>query len=323
MSPEQGKEFLEALGAKNPQQHGDWLRSSCVLAPWLHKSGKDSNPSFGLSVREGESSHFHCFSCRSGGLDTLLQTLEFLQQTSPRNLLMDIQRAREIASDDSAKVYPLPQYSEFGVASKHFEALPEWLLQSFLPAVHSPRAIEYLVHRGFDESDALKFDLRYDTGRDMLVFPYRDVHGRFAGMRGRAVDHDHAVGYRHHDYEWQDLNNSQFVWWNEPCLQLPGPVVVCEGQMDGMRVARVYPKVVANLTAKPIPGKIKKLQYADAAILLNDNDEAGRIANQKYIQQLGEQMLVAIPEFPDGVKDPDAAGEDWIRSVLRELQVID
>ena len=87
---------------------------------------------------------------------------------------------------------------------------------------------------------------------------------------------------RHYDYTWNQVNNSNLVWYNEEALTAEQPVVIVEGQFDKMRVSEVYPHVMANMTAKPIPAKMKKLAYAPAIILMTDNDDTADESIKKW-----------------------------------------
>ncbi|MGZ7196435.1 hypothetical protein ACXWOC_09640, partial [Streptococcus pyogenes] len=89
---------------------------------------------------------------------------------------------------------------------------------------------------------------------------------------------------RHHDYNWGEgeakANNAALVWYNEGVLDTagPNPIVVVEGQVDAIVTRRVYPHVMANLTAKPVPEKMDKLVHASGVILMNDGDQPGYAA---------------------------------------------
>lgn len=321
--------LFEALGSKIMGHSDAWARGPCVLAGWLHKSGKDTNPSFGLFIEEGSVPHFHCFTCESGSLSHLLQIIEFRNQQTPGVFHGDLTKAREIIENAELELPLLPAYSEFGLQKKKvFEEIPPYFLDTFKPVDMIPRALAYCDQRGISKTEIVKHDLRYDSERDMLVFPYWDVFDRPAGARGRKItltgeNTGFAVG--HHDYIFNGVNNSGFVFYNEQSLNLPGPVVVVEGQIDCLKVARVWPKTVANLTAKPIMAKVQKLGQTDGVILLLDGDATGRVGTEKFVHLLSflniKVMPVLLPwDAALGVKsDPDSIGEDWLRNKFTEI----
>ena len=332
MTPDAAEALLEALGSKKAGQSGVWMRGPCPLARWLHKSGKDTNPSFGLMIEEGSIPHFHCFTCESGSLSHLLQIIEFRNQQTPGVFHGDLNKAREIVELAESELPLLPAYSEFGQQQKKvFEELPTYFLDTFKPVTMVPRAMKYCLHRGFTLPEIYKHDLRYDLERDMLVFPYWDVFDRFAGLRGRKITlPDEVPGFAvgHHDYIVNKVNNSGFVFYNEQALNLPGPVVLVEGQTDCIKVARIWPKTVANLTAKPIMAKVQKLGQTDGVILLLDGDESGRNGTEKFVHLLSFLDIKYLPVFlpwdpSTGVKsDPDSIGPEWLVNKFGELGIL-
>jgi DNA primase len=247
---------------------------------------------------------------------------------SPGQFHGDLHKAREIVENEALEMPVLPGYQEFGhkADQKVFQPLPDYVLETGPLATQVPRAVEYLKYRGFDPDEVCKtWHLRYDHEHDRLVFPYWDVHGRLAGMRGRGVQFPGENHWTpHHDYVWNGVNNSSLTWFNEQALNLPGPVIVVEGQFDCLRVAQVWPKTVANLTAKPVTSKVLKLTHSEGVVLMLDGDETGVAATEKYIQLCAIMNTPVLPiylptEDENGQKvktDPDKLGTAWIAKAL-------
>jgi hypothetical protein len=332
MSPESAESLLQALGSKKASQHGIWSRGPCPLSPWTHKSGKDSNPSFGLVAADGEPARFHCFTCESGSLSKLLQLIEFHNHQTPGRFHGDLNKAREIIEMAESELPMLQPYSEFsGQKKKQFEEWPSYVLDTYLPVKKHDRAYAYCIKRGFSNGEMDSFNLRYDDERDMVVFPYWDVFGRFAGARGRRVilnGDSPSFGAGHHDYVWNGINNAGLVLYNEAVLNLPGPTVVVEGQVDCIKVSRVWPKTVGNLTAKPVLDKVQKLIQAEGVVLLLDGDQPGRDATKKWLDLLtflGCNVLPVYLPYDDeaGIKtDPDSVGPEWLKNKFQEIGLI-
>lgn len=334
MSPEAAIKYLKALGAKDIKfDGGNWVKAQCVLAHWTHKGGKDSNPSFGVSVGNMKP-HYNCFSCRSGSLTTLIQEVEmFLAKDPSQKPYFDTMLARAILENDGFDIEPLPEFSEFGGAGQEFQEWPEYFIDSFANWEFSARAANYLKQRNVSTETAKAHGLKYDSKRDMIVFPYKNLYGKLAGARGRAVElhGEPPKKLRHYDYTWNQVNNANLVWYNEEALTAEQPVVIVEGQFDKMRVSEVYPHVMANMTAKPILAKMKKLAYAPAIILMTDNDDTADASIKKYAEYLDEMnkpLAVVQPpkEYtPEGklIKlDPDLMGTEWIKKQLQALDVL-
>jgi hypothetical protein len=305
--------FLTALKAKNIKvKDNGWVECSCVLAKWLHQHGKDTSPSFGLSIKPGERSHFSCFACRSGSAEELLHVIELWSH----GVGYDFKTCHALL-DEEQEVLPLPPYSEFGDTAPAFEEWPGYWIESFPKAEWSIEASHYLMGRNVSLATAQKYDLRWDAKRQMIVCPFWDVHGRFAGARGRSIFPD--AKYGHHDYTFQGVNNTRWVWYGESVLNLPGPVVCVEGQFDAMRVAQIFPKVVAALTAKPTWDKFKKLGDCPAVLQIPDRDAAGAASIARYAEfchKLGiyHHVLTLDP----GVKDPDECHPDYLKERVEQ-----
>jgi hypothetical protein len=317
MTSDQAVLFLQALGVQNAKPKGNgWVEGSCPLAPWTHKSGKDTNPSFGLKIDEGNRSHFSCFACRSGSAEELVHVLEMYSKDT--NHAYDFTTAHKLLEDELA-VLPLPEYEEFGSSkSSVFEEWPSYWLEMFAPVAYASAAVEYLQNRDVSPDMAAVYNLRFDPKREMIVAPYYTVFGQFAGARGRSIKPD--TTYKHHDYKWNGKNNCRMVWYNEQVLNLPGPVVVVEGQFDCLKVLQVYQKVLANLTARPTEEKFKKLADCSKIVQIPDNDDAGEQSIEvykKFAKLIGVRHTVL--KLDSSVKDPSECHPNYLKELLSNV----
>jgi DNA primase len=129
-----------------------------------------------------------------------------------------------------------------------------------------------------------------------------------------------GVPLKHHDYTWSQVNNAGLVWFNEQVLQLPGWVVVVEGQIDAMRIHMGYEKVVANLTAKPTDEKLVKLLSADGVILIPDTDSTGEASVARYQAYMNRyKHPFKILRLPAEVKDPDDCHHAFLADLIAEI----
>ncbi len=332
MNLDTATELLKALGTTLDTHSSSWARAKCPLAPFTHQKKKDSNPSFGLTLGDG-GNRFHCFSCETGTLSTLLQLIEFRNQQQPGHFFGDLAKAREIIEMAESELPMLPTYSEFGEQKKKvFEELPPISSEKFVPVFDNQRAIDYCLQRSILAQEVVSYDLRYDKERDMLASVYYNVFGKLAGIRGRKINlHGDAIGpvVQHHDYVFNGINNASLVLYNEQSLNLPGPVVLVEGQIDCIKVCRVWPKTVANLTAKPIITKVNKLEHSEGVVLLLDGDKTGREATEKWIHLLDYMGIKCLPLYlpwdeATGVKsDPDSVGTEFLTKMFKDAGLLD
>lgn len=306
--------FLEALRATQIRvKDNGWVESSCPLSRWTHKSHADKSPSFGLSITPGGRSGFMCFACRQGSAEELLYCLEMYSKGTGD---YDFARCHQLLADEEY-VVPLPPYGEFQKPEVVFIEWPQYWVESFQRAEWVAESAVYLASRGVSLATIEQYDLRYDPKRSMVVAPYRDVHHRLAGARGRSIL---ETGQKHYDYTFQNVNNARLCWYNEEVLNLSGPVVVVEGQFDCWKTAAVFPKTVANLTAKPTLEKMRKLGDCGLVIQIPDRDTAGYESvtwYTRFCHQLG--LRHAVVWLDEGVKDPAECHPDYLRDQIAAI----
>jgi hypothetical protein len=317
VNEDQAKAFLMALGAKKPQKNGKWIGARCPLSPVTHQHNKDLNPSFGLTCEPDKPSRWNCFACGSGSAIDLIQQMEFYALSG------DFALARQILESEDLEVVPLPEFGEFSTPedSWKFTPWPESWLEQFLPIYpHVPPAVQYMLGRGVLEIQMLDYDLRWDAYREMVIFPLRDAYGVLAGGRGRAIDDSKSGGDKHHDYSHNGVpKNIKGVWYGEQALQLEGPVIVVEGQIDLLKVRRCWPKSVANFTAKPTQEKVLKLAFSQHVVLIPDNDKTGEQSIAKYAEMLAvHDVPMSVLKLPPTVKDPGDCHPEFLKNLIDE-----
>ncbi|QZI85711.1 DNA primase [Stenotrophomonas phage Summit] len=309
--------LMKALGAKQIGRKGEWVTGTCPLAPFTHKGGTDNNPSFGIKI--GGHSPFNCFACDSGSLSKLVHTLSYhVQQVPSMAPFYDLASAMQLVEGAEMDFLPHPPYEEDLSEKMVFQAWPDNALEIFAPLEAAPHAVEYLANRdgGLTLEQANAAGMKYDFKKQMIVCPYWNAYGKLAGARGRSIDPDCPKAYRHFDYTWNEVNNAPLVWYNELALNLEGPVIVVEGQFDCRHVEKVWPKVVANLTAKPSREKLRKLSGCESVILMLDNDETGENARKKYLEYLTDRVQVAVFEFDKQFHDPAQCPLEYLKQEL-------
>lgn len=314
MTAEQAVAFLEALRVSQIRvKDNGWVEGTCPLARWTHKHHTDKTPSFGLSITPGDRSHFLCFACRQGSAEELLHSIEMYSKGQGH---YDFARCHQILADEQF-VVPLAEYQEFQQSPQVFQEWPQYWLESFQKADWVVEALKYLTYRGVFATTITQFALRYDPNRQMIIAPYYDVFGRFAGARGRSILDEGPK--KHFDYTFQGINNARLVWYHEPVLNLPGPVVVVEGQFDLFKTVQAFPKTVANLTAKPTMEKMKKLSDSQVIIQIPDRDEAGQQSVSRYASLCHQlELKHRVVWLDEGVKDPAECHVDYLRDKIQE-----
>lgn len=315
--------LLNALGVHNAELHGEWIRSSCPLAFHRHRSGRDTNPSFGIHYAPDEKSGYHCFGCNLKSKDVadlIVEVMFALKHPHHPPPPMDLNLATQILSGEEEHGYKGADWTgKIAPVEKPFEEFPSWWLDSFHSVFKHPEAMAYLNSRGVPPRVWEELDFRFDMDRKTVCFPFYNTSNKLAGMRGRFL---HPKGdFRHHDYRWNGVSNVKLVLMGENHVDFLSPVVVVEGQFDYAKVYQITKNVVANLGTALTEPKLKKLENAVEVIGFFDDDEAGEIASQLMQQRLGyAYKAVKYPKAKKGEKlDP---GKLTLQQITKALSSV-
>lgn len=186
---------------------------------------------------------------------------------------------------------------------------------------------------GFDAPVLLAADLvrngdsgrPYDTFRNRLIFPIRDVTGRVVGFGGRTLGDDKAkylntsgtpLFEKGHGLYGIDLARQAMVD--------RGRAIVVEGYTDCIAAHQAgFAETVATLGTALTEAQVDLLRrYCETVILLFDSDEAGEAAADRGIRvALPRCMNVRLARVPSG-KDPCdfliQGGGDGFSDVLKD-----
>lgn len=315
MKAERVQEFLAALGRES-HVGDEWVRASCPLAPWTHDTGRDSHPSFGVTIDDGGASRAFCYTCDFRGdlLDLILE-LRMHTQGSPIDLSMAISIAENEGAESDLSV-ALGQQTYTG---KEFIAFPPTWLESFkaLPLVVGNPGTAYCLKRGLGEKMILDLDLRWDSSRDRVCFPIRTFTGELAGMQGRHIKSDHPIRYLSYPYNG---HSNGMVWLGEQSIDLDRTVVLTEGPFDYASIKRVYSNVLAGLTATVSQQKFARIQDVSRVVTFYDNGtggDKGRERALRFFASLNTQVIHIIPG-----DDAGAATEAEIKHSLSSVMLL-
>lgn len=297
MNREHVVQLLEMLGADKITQSTEWVRASCLFAPWTHGKGTDSRPSFGISL--GERSHYFCFSCqKSGPLTTLVTSLCMLRgrdNVEAREFVMNHEHLGLDAYENLEPVEPL-------------SPLAPQILKRFPPA---HMGLEFVQRRGITQEAIDHFQLRYDPANARLIIPIFDSYGRLVGIRGRATD-DAKLRYKEYSelYPTKTSPKAHGIWFGMHFDTEPRKkIILVEGEIDAIRLWQVLKRggIWASMGASLSKAQVKKVQGARHPVLMFfDGDEAGKLTTEKMQKKL-VKVIEGVFKVTDycGCKDPD------------------
>jgi DNA primase len=171
----------------------------------------------------------------------------------------------------------------------------------------------------------------FDTFRNRLMFPIRDVQGEVLGFGGRWLGPNDPQSPKYINSPESVVYEKEKVLYNLDQARKPirdmEAVVLVEGYMDCLSLVQAgFPNVVANCgTALTRKQAMTLRKLAPKVICLYDSDAAGQAATEKamdiFLENEGYPLLGA--RLPDG-KDPDeflkAHGSDGMLQMAEILQ---
>lgn len=300
--------FLKFLGVNQVWKGEDWVTSSCPLAPWTHKSGTDTNPSFGVKADpNANDSPYNCWACGGGhSITHLIATMRMRGAKPPKYNLAGA--TDFFASRDYPFSLDILPFDKAGDAPLVDQIFPEEWLQSFARAEVVPDAVDYLASRNVNLDTCKGFDIRWDSKRKAVAFPIFSIDGKCLGLHGRYVNpptNDKGTKIRYHSYGFGPDSNirNKHAWYGEWYLREDIPVIMVESVFDTVSVSRVYPNVIAPLSAGMNADKIKRIKYRVGEILtFFDFGEAGDMARNKIDSVFNGQVLHHC--IPTDTRDP-------------------
>jgi len=194
-----------------------------------------------------------------------------------------------------------PEYPEFDtdtVARLNQEALV------------SHRAAGYLKGRGITKESVEKYKIGYSEKQDMITIPIYSPDGICVGMVGRSI-------------EGKEFKNTpglpkSRILFNLHRARKHDTVYVVESSFDAIRLDQNGIPAVATLGANVSRNQIELLtKYFNNAIVVGDNDDAGKGMQQKILDRLGSRATLI--NIPSRFKDIGDMTDDDIQKLNEKL----
>jgi len=180
-----------------------------------------------------------------------------------------------------------------------------------------------LVKKGYSPKDIVDSGLgryrkgnsdTYDMFRARLMFPLTDHMGKIIGFAGRALDNQEPKYIN--TQETVIFHKERFLFGLDKAkasIRQKNKAIIVEGEFDMISPYQAgYKNIAASKGTALTLGQVALLKrYAQTAILVFDNDEAGVEAAMRgthIIQNAGVDLKVA--SIPKGYKDPDDLVKD-------------
>jgi DNA primase len=292
------RSFLEEVGAsKIARSNSNNLQCTCPFAEHRHGTGKDSNPSFSISL--DTVSKWNCFACGSKGLNfkSLVRALGSLG-------------GRDLSSWENAEKSGEEGKKEYSLAIKGpkkwaFDAAEEEKFFEWKDYEHMTKRVhEYALKRGLTKDQLEKWRIGYNQEEHRIFIPCFDVDGVFVGYSGRAIPpHEKTVAKYKHVNGWL---KKLYLYGEEYLDTTYRTCILVEGFMDVWALDRAgYNNVFAYMGTSLSEWQLFKLyKWFDTVIIIPDNDpinptsgkSPGRDASircQKAINNVGKRAILS------------------------------
>lgn len=149
----------------------------------------------------------------------------------------------------------------------------------------------------------------YDFFMDRAMFPFIDLSGRIVGFGGRALGDEDKRKYLN-SKETLLYNKNRFLFsmnFAKDAAVKSRTILLCEGNLDVISLYQHgFENAVASCGTALTQEQAKVISnYADAAIICYDSDEAGQKASRRAIDILRQAGLRTSVIRMEGAKDPD------------------
>lgn len=284
---------------------------SCPLAPWRHKKGTDSDPSFGIFMKEGQESTYNCFACHASGFVTGL--VRFLNNKCNGRYNDLLKWVEQVNSFDIADIIKTAFEKKKVELDYNYRVFNENELDNFKNKVP-----QYALDRKISIESCKLWDLGYDKNSldPRLIFPVRDRKGSLVGIVGRTI-RDQEPRYKNY---WGF--NKEIFLYGEHLFEQDKPVVVVEGMISAIKAKQILGNnVFAIMGSCPSKYQINKLLGYCASrplITIYDADEAGdsaRDITDDYLKGKHSVYHVYLPRDTD----PDSVNEDILKKLFSQV----
>lgn len=309
------KEFLEDLTG-NPyiklKDQGEWVMTSCPLAPWTHEKGTDSRYSFGIKVNESDQSVFNCLGCKSKG--TLAHLAKRYQELSGEDLL-DLIEEVENGEFLGGKI---PAWDARRTGDTKYDVLGEPLGEEFHDMFDPVGNHPYLVSRGVTPEAAEEMGLGIDpddNGVERIIFPVRDLDWNLYGYSGRATTKDAKLRVK----DYYGLKKRLLLLGAEFIDPEHHPyVILVEGLFDYAKMFTFGFPAVAVMHSGLTDQQADILKDIGLPVIIFfDNDEGGRSGAKVVKKQLSGYLPLMGVNYPhDGASDPGDLSESEIENMV-------
>ena len=299
----------------------EWVNCKCPMAPWMHKGGADTRPSFGIRISDDGPSYYYCFGCTPEGrrVDWLLHNLYVMAGEYPwdAGAIYATEEIHERDEEDVVRVRDVWQRP----SSPSPNPLPPDVIRQY-KLLQGGTGFEPRRIREWLEQDrhiplwaALSARVRYNPHNRSIIFPLTDRQGHIYLMRERSRIEKNIWTVSPKIAGFPNLVFPRLkhcgVWFNLHAIDWRLPVMAVEAELDVCRLIGLgFPNVIASATSSVTAAQIDMLLTARTLILGYDADRAGRHAHKRIKERAGKKANILEADWSIAKPHPDLVHED-------------
>lgn len=270
---------------KEIQKRGGQVKITCPF----HDNGKENSASCFVN----DDGIFHCFACHeSGKLPKLIGACFDEDETYGKNWLMSnyvgdyiIEQDNKFPSDDLFE-QDTPKYLD----EKVLDSFEDW---------HP-----YLEKRHLSKNICNLFKVKYDSEKQMIVFPVYDEHNKLYMLTRRSVNDKTFIIDKDKEKPVYLLNYIIRKGITE--------VTICESQINALTCFTYgYPAVALFGTGTKYQYNILNRSGIRHYYLAFDGDEAGDKGIKRFLKNIRDDVFVDILKIPRGKDVNDLTQEEF------------
>lgn len=351
MNVESVEALLSCLGAdrisRAAYREGEMVRSSCPLAPWLHRNHADRHPSFAVLVQQEDESWCRCFACGFKG--TLRDLVWRLEAKSKKKYpkahdIITLNEVRSIDHDSdrqSAGIYSPPGIAKpSDIGGSAFDPIQQAdRAPSLTGHVHrvqemidllDEEALAYLhgSKRNLNDDAIRRWKIGWHPGARRVSVPQYDRNHRLVNIGGRHVPTiiERLTDPEYRSWEpppWMHAKGfrKEMFLFGEDKFDLTEPhktMFLVEGMFDVISLdMRGLPNVGAMCGSYLSPIQQQKIiKWFERLVIIPDGDVAGYDAADRIRSMMGPVMAggLFVYDTPEGL-DPDQLSDDNIQEI--------
>lgn len=269
---------------------GDEISVTCPF----HSNGQEKRPSCGIYIGDDESKYgiYNCFTCGSKG---------YFNHFIARCLNCSDQEASKWLVDNYGE-----ESSEIGLELPIID-LSEKSIKSIDLSKNLSNMSDYhpyMTKRKLSPDICKRFDVKYDSKSQCIVFPVRDINENVVMYTKRSVNSKMFIIDKDTEkpiYLLYEIINKGIT-----------EVVVCESQINALYMWSLGYPAIATFGCNMSDYQFDLLNHCGIRhyILGFDGDDAGRHGTYKFIKNIRKDVFVDVLNIPEGKDLNDLSKEE-------------